>query len=123
MLEIFKSIDETLFKLEKIEDGAWINLVNPTNDELDFIEKELSIERDFLRAPLDDEESARLETEEGQVLILVDTPYVEKQDDHIIYETLPLGIIITDKNIITVCLKNPLFLISLKKTAYVLFHI
>ena len=117
MLEIFKSIDETLFKLEKIEDGAWINLVNPTNDELDFIEKELSIERDFLRAPLDDEESARLETEEGQVLILVDTPYVEKQDDHIIYETLPLGIIITDKNIITVCLKNSIVLDQFEKNS------
>ena len=85
MLDIFKSLDETLFKLEEIEDGAWINLVNPTSEELDFIEKELSVERDFLRAALDDEESARLESEEGQVLILVDTPYVEKQDDHIMY--------------------------------------
>ncbi|HKM00557.1 MAG TPA: magnesium transporter CorA family protein [Sedimentibacter sp.] len=122
MLDIFKSLDETLFKLEEIEDGAWINLVNPTNEELDFIEKELSVERDFLRAALDDEESARLETEEGQVLILVDTPYVEKQDDHIIYETLPLGIIITDKNIITVCLKNSIVLDQFEKNSIRTFY-
>jgi magnesium transporter len=122
MLEIFKSLDETLFKLEEIEDGAWINLVNPTSEELDFIEKELSVERDFLRAALDDEESARLETEEGQVLILVDTPYVEKQDDHIIYETLPLGIIITDKNIITVCLKNSIVLDQFEKNSIRTFY-
>lgn len=122
MLEIFKSIEDTLFKLEEIEDGAWINLVNPTSEELDFIEKELSVERDFLRAALDDEESARLESEEGQVLILVDTPYVEKQDDHIIYETLPLGIIITDKNIITVCLKNSIVLDQFEKNSIRTFY-
>jgi len=122
MLDIFKSIEDTLFKLEKIEDGAWINLVNPTNEELDFIEKELSVERDLLRAALDDEESARLETEGNQVLILVDTPYVEKQDNHIIYETLPLGIIITDKNIITICLENSIVLDQFEKNSIKTFY-
>ncbi len=117
MLDIFKTIDDTLFTLEEIEDGAWINLVNPTPEELDRIEDELSVDRDFLRAALDEEETARLESENDQVLILVDTPYVEKTDDHIIYETLPLGIIITDKNIITVCLKNSIVLDQFEKNS------
>lgn len=117
MLDIFKTIDGTLFKLEEIEDGAWISLVDPTTEELDFIEDELAVDRDFLRAALDEEESARLESENEQVLILVDTPYVEKTDDHIIYETLPLGIIITDKNIITVCLKNSIVLDQFEKNS------
>ena len=122
MLDVFKSIEDTLFKIEEIEDGAWINLVNPTNEELNFIESKLSIEGDLLRAALDDEESARLETEEGQVLILVDTPYIEKEDEHIIYETLPLGIIITDKNIITVCLKNSIVLDQFVKNSIRTFY-
>ncbi|MGB4439442.1 MAG: magnesium transporter CorA family protein [Sedimentibacter sp.] len=117
MLDIFKTIDDTLFKLEEIEDGAWISLVDPTTEELDFIEDELGVDRDFLRAALDEEESARLESENDQVLILVDTPYVEKTDNHIIYETLPLGIIITDKNIITVCLKNSIVLDQFEKNS------
>jgi len=117
MLDIFKTIDDTLFKLEEIEDGAWISLVDPTTEELDFIEDELGVDKDFLRAALDEEESARLESEDDQVLILVDTPYVEKTDDHIIYETLPLGIIITDKNIITVCLKNSIVLDQFEKNS------
>jgi len=117
MLDIFKTIDGTLFKLEEIEDGAWISLVDPTTEELDFIEDELAVDRDFLRAALDEEESARLESENEQVLILVDTPYVEKTDDHIIYETLPLGIIITEKNIITVCLKNSIVLDQFEKNS------
>lgn len=122
MLDIFKSINDTLFTLEEIEDGAWINMVNPTPEELDFIEDKLSVDRDFLRAALDEEESARLETENDQVLILVDTPYVEKTDDHIIYETLPLGIIITDKNIITVCLKNSVVLDQFEKNSIRTFY-
>ncbi|WP_313340392.1 magnesium transporter CorA family protein [Sedimentibacter sp.] len=122
MLNIFKTIDDTLFTLEEIEEGAWINLVDPTPDELDFIEDELSVDRDFLRAALDEEESARLDTENDQVLILVDTPYVEKTDNHIIYETLPLGIIITDKNIITVCLKNSIVLDQFEKNSIRTFY-
>jgi len=112
MIDIFKTIDKTLFTLEELEDGAWINLVNPTSEEISFIEDELHVDKDFLRAALDEEESARIEidNDNDHVLILVDTPYVEKTDDHIIYETLPMGIIITDKNIITVCLKNSIVL-------------
>lgn len=122
MLNIFKSIDDTLFTLAEIEDGAWINLVAPTPEELERIEDELSVDGDFLRAALDDEETARLESENDQVLILVDTPYVEKTDDHIIYETLPLGIIITDKNIITVCLKNSIVLDQFEKNSIRTFY-
>lgn len=122
MLDIFKTIDDTLFKLEEIEDGAWINLVDPTAEELDMIEDELGVDRDFLRAALDEEESARLENENDQILILVDTPYVEKTDEHIIYETLPLGIIITDKNIITVCLKNSIVLDQFEKNSIRTFY-
>ena len=117
MLDIFKTIDDTLFTLEEIEDGAWINLVDPTTEEIDFIEEELGVDRDFLRAALDEEESLRIETENDQVLILVDTPYVEKTDDHIIYETLPMGIILTKNNIITVCLKNSIVLDQFKKNS------
>ena len=122
MLEIFKTIDDTLFKLEEIEDGAWISLVDPTTEELDLIEDELGVDRDFLRAALDEEESARLESENDQVLILVDTPYVEKTDDRIIYETLPLGIIITDSNIITICLKNSIVLDQFEKNSIRTFY-
>ncbi len=122
MLDIFKTIDETLFTLEEIEDGAWISMVDPTSEEIAFIEEKLSVDRDFLRAALDEEETARIETENDQVLILVDTPYVEKTDDHIIYETLPLGIIITDKNIITVCLKNSIVLDQFEKNSIRTFY-
>ena len=56
-------------------------------------------------AALDEEETSRIDTEDGQTLIIIDVPAVEK-DDAVVYSTLPLGIIVTDKHIITVCLKE-----------------
>ena len=46
-----------------------------------------------------------MDTEEGQTLIIIDLPAVEK-GDAVEYSTLPLGIIVTGKHIITVCLKE-----------------
>ncbi|HBB29977.1 MAG TPA: magnesium transporter [Clostridiales bacterium] len=117
MLNIYKTIGDSLYTLDSIEDNAWINLTNPTEDELDFIVEKLNVERDFLYAALDEEESARVDTEKEQILILVDTPAVEKTDEHIIYETLPLGIILTENNIITVCLKDSIVLDQFEKNS------
>lgn len=117
MLNIYKTIGDSLYTLDNIEDNAWINLTNPTEDELDFIVEKLKVERDFLNAALDEEESARVDIEGEQILILVDTPSIEKTDEHIIYETLPLGIVLTEKNIITVCLKNSIVLDQFEKNS------
>lgn len=117
MLNIYKTIGNSLYTVDSIEDGAWINLTNPTEHELNFIIEKLNVEKDFLYAALDEEESARVETEKEQVLILVDTPSVEKTDNHIIYETLPLGIVLTNNNIITVCLKDSVVLDQFEKNS------
>ncbi len=65
----------------------------------------LQIEPDFLRAALDEEETSHVDTEEGQTLIIIDIP-VEERENALIYTTLPMGIIVTEENIITVCLKE-----------------
>lgn len=122
MMKIYKTIDDTLFTLEEIEDGAWISVVNPTEEELDSLEKELGIERDFLRAALDDEESSRIETDDDQLLILMDIPVVEKEDEHIVYETIPFAIILAGKNIITVCLKDSVIIDQFAKNSVKKFY-
>ena len=57
---------------------------------------------DFLTAALDEEEKSRIETEDDQILILVDIPFLRSNKD---YDTLPLGIIIAEDFIVTVCLE------------------
>ena len=56
-----------------------------------------------VRAALDDEESSRIDLEDGYTLILVDIPSVEIRHKREAYTTIPLGIILVDGVIITVC--------------------
>ncbi len=106
MLTIHKTVDGKITPLDAVEDGCWVNLIYPSEDELKTVSATLGVEPSFLRAALDEEETSRIESEDGQTLIIVDTPAMEKDDTGVVYSTLPLGIIITDRHIITVCLKE-----------------
>ncbi|MCI2105161.1 MAG: magnesium transporter CorA family protein [Intestinimonas sp.] len=105
MLTIHKTIDGKMTKLDKVENGCWVNLTYPTEDELTTVSKTLGVDLDFLRAALDEEETSRIDTENGQTLIIIDAPSVE-QGEAVVYSTIPLGIIVSEKQIITVCLKE-----------------
>ncbi len=110
MLAIYKSVENGLFDQKEIEEGCWINLVNPTEEEIEFVCGRLSIDYDFVRAALDEEERPRIEAsnEEEHSLIIVDVPYMELNRDSRIYETIPLAIIATKLCVVTVCLKESL---------------
>lgn len=107
MLNIYKSTEAgELLEIQELEEKTWINLINPTADEINLLHEQLGVDLDFLRAPLDDEESSRIEMEEDELFILVDIPVVEEEGGTLEFSTLPLGIIMKGKYIITVCLKE-----------------
>ena len=106
MLTIHKTVDGKMTPMDAVEDGCWVNLVYPSEDELRTVSAILGVDSTFLRAALDEEETSRIESEDGQTLIIVDTPAMEQDETGVVYSTLPLGIIVTDKHIITVCLKE-----------------
>jgi magnesium transporter len=108
MLSIYKTYNETnkLEQISNIEHGCWINLVAPTNQELEKISQETNVPLELLKASLDDEESSRVELEDYSTLIIVDIPFIELDGASPMYQTYPLGIIHTDEHIITVCLKD-----------------
>ena len=106
MLTIHKTINGKMTKMDAVEDGCWVNLINPSEDELRTVAAILGVEPSFLRAALDEEETSRIDSEDGQTLIIVDTPAMEQDETGVVYSTLPLGVIVTDKHIITVCLKE-----------------
>lgn len=106
MIEIYKTIDNNLIKLDTIENGIWVNLVNPTFSEIEEISKKFNVECNDLKAALDEEERARIETEENYFVILVDVPIIEKDSNSEFYATIPLGIILAENFIITVCTKE-----------------
>lgn len=87
--------------------GCWIDLTMPTGQEINEIERTLKIEPSFLRAALDEEESPRIDKEDEQTLIIIDAPTVEEEGQS--YSTFPMGIVVTEQNIITVSMhENPI---------------
>lgn len=107
MLQINKSIATGMVTLDQIEDGAWINLVNPNPQEILHVSSNLNIPVDHIKAALDEEERSRIEVDEGCTIVLIDIPVPKtSQKDGGIYFTIPLGIIITENHIVTVSLKE-----------------
>lgn len=107
MLQVFKSTEGGLMTLEAMESGAWINLVQPTERELDAVLSEFpELDPISLKAALDEEERARIEIDNGTTLILVDVPIVEPVNNNVYYSTIPLGILLVEDTIITVCTKE-----------------
>lgn len=106
MISYYKSINGRVVEIEKCEPGCWINCVAPEEDEVNYIIEEFHVEPDFLRASLDEEETSHIDHEDGVTLIVVDTPVVEKLENNFTYSTMPLSIMITDTNVITLSLKE-----------------
>lgn len=109
MISIYKHTDEIgspMQKLEAIEPGCWINIVAPSDQELLLVSKKTGAPIEFLRAALDEEETSRIDVEGSNVLFVLDIPFTEMEANSLTYDTYPLAIIHTEKEIITVCLKN-----------------
>ena len=111
MINIYQTDIETniMQKITEIKKGSWINMTNPTEEEISNICKTLMIQEDFIRYSLDYEEKARIDYEEDDdtVLFILDVPIKEKEQEREIYTTMPIGIIIVrDDFIITVSLRS-----------------
>ena len=92
----------------EVKKGNWINMINPTEEEILGICESLDIEQDFIRYSLDSEEKARIDIEDdGTILFIIDIPISEKDEDNIVYTTMPVGIIfVRDEYLITVSIKE-----------------
>lgn len=106
MILYYKTINGRISKIENYEEGCWINCVSPSDEEVDYLISTFNIEPDFLRASLDEEESSHIDCEDGVTLIMIDSPVVEKTGKNLTYYTMPLSMMITDRNVITVSLKS-----------------
>ncbi len=106
MLAYYKTINGRIRPIDELEDGCWIDVVNPDEKEINFLITRFSLEPDFLRASLDEEESSRIECEDDNTLIIIDTPVSEITETGVIYYTMPIGILVTQSNVITVSLRE-----------------
>ena len=110
MYEIFfTDCEGKLTVLKEPQDGCWINMLDPTAEEIDLISGLVHAERDFITAALDEEERPRIESEDDCTLVLTDIPVVESTAEssyNFMYSTMPMGIVVCKECVITVCLKK-----------------
>ena len=107
MLKFFKTQEDgKIDRLEAFEQNCWVDLVNPTDDELEDVCSITGVPEEMLRAALDEEETARVERDEGALLCLLDTPTITDTDEGDTYETIPMALIHNDVCIVTVSLRG-----------------
>lgn len=111
MLKIYNTDIQTgkTSEINEFKKGSWINLVNPSKDEISKVCSSINIQEDFIHYSLDFEEKARIDQEEedNTTLFVIDVPIIEKNNDAILYTTMPLGmIVVRDDFFITVSLRK-----------------
>ncbi|MDD5018062.1 MAG: magnesium transporter CorA family protein [Eubacteriales bacterium] len=106
MIKYYKTVDGLLECQAAACPGAWVHLVDPTKEETEMVSNMCGVDHDLLQAALDEEEPPRIEREKEQTLILVDIPVVEPEGTTFLYNTMPLGIILLEDMVITVCLEE-----------------
>lgn len=106
MLNVYKTNLQS--KLENLDLGqadvdCWIKLLKPTDEEIESVVEITGCPLDFLTASLDENEHSRIEVEDDFMLIIVNVPLFVRKDK---YDTIPIGIILSDKYFITACLRE-----------------
>ena len=101
MLSIYKTTEQGLEKIEMIANGAWVNVVDPTPEEIEKLVN-WGMDMDYVNYSLDQDEMPRLERDEDYTFILLRIPLHQPESD-VPYMTVPLGIMILGNKIITVC--------------------
>ncbi|MBR1529710.1 MAG: magnesium transporter CorA family protein [Oscillospiraceae bacterium] len=107
MIHFYQTQDNFVRSLESPVPGCWISVVDPTAQEVQQLIEGYGLDSGFVRSSLDEEESSRIEREDDQTLIIVDTAMSEIQtEETILFYTVPLGIIITQDYVFTISLKQ-----------------
>lgn len=109
MLKIYNNDIETnkFQEINEYKRGSWINMVNPSNEEINEVCTNIGIDKEFIVYALDYEEKARIDIEDDIVLFIIDIPILEKNSDGEMYTTMPIGmIVVRDDYFITVSLKD-----------------
>jgi magnesium transporter len=111
MVQYFKNIDFKTVAIDKPENGSWVNVLPPLKqEEFSGLSADLEIPIDFLTDSLDIDERSRFEEEDNVRLIVIKTPTENNSfnESDAYYITIPICIILTHNQIVTVnSFENP----------------
>jgi len=87
MISAYITTQDGLIPVDSWEDGCWIKVVNPTEKEISLLVEKFGVWIEFFTDPLDVDERARFEVDEGNILILIRSPRREPEEAAIPYIT------------------------------------
>ena len=116
MIKIFKNELDKIHVINQAEKDCWIDLVNPTKEEVQKVTTICGIDESVIMQVLVEKEFPRVKKVNGGTLIVIDVPYMKDRSIKNKYVTYPLGIIICDNHlIVTVSLVEHEFLKKFKQ--------
>ncbi|MBC8032917.1 MAG: magnesium transporter CorA family protein [Chitinophagaceae bacterium] len=105
MIQYFRNINHQTIAIDKPDSGAWVNVLPPLKlEEFTELAGSLDIPLDFLTDSLDIDERTRFEEEDNVKLIVIKTPTENNSfnESDAFYITIPICIILTHNQIVTV---------------------
>jgi magnesium transporter len=116
MIKFYATQEGSLAECEKPTDGCWISVVDPTPQEVIELIEVYGLDSGFVKSSLDEEESSRIEREDEQTLVIIDTPVSSVDEDQTrSFYTLPMGIILTDDYVFTISIKETQIITEARK--------
>ena len=103
MIQIFRSAQGELLRVKERVPGCWMHVHDPSPGEVAELVDDLGVPEDFITAALDLDEIPRTERDDGYTFILIQIPYYRGKEDPVPYNTVPLGIIIGEGVLLTIC--------------------
>jgi len=105
MIKIFKTFGGYV-EIPQVEAGCWINVTSPTSSEIERITDEFTLPGDIIPDILDADERPRLEFDDDWSLVIMRIPVKNPVNNGIPFQTVPLGIYMTDHFTMTFCLQD-----------------
>lgn len=107
MIEYYKRtiLDEKIKKILNFEVGCWMNVIDPSEEELEFLVKEFNLDKRNLESALDENELPRLEIVKEDIYVF--TKVIPEKTSAEVFTYL---ILISKEFILTLCKKQPDFI-------------
>lgn len=96
---------EGLKEINHFAHNCWVNVINPSSEEVKFLIKRFKVPEEFIKDIIDIDERSRTEIDENWMLIILRIP-LYNENNILPYLTLPLGVLVSNKCIITICLSE-----------------
>ena len=107
MINFYSYINGSLTQCDAPSVGCWISVIDPTPTEVKELIEDYGLDSGFVKSALDEEESSRIEREDNQTLVIIDTPVSAVDEDKTKnFYTLPMGIIVTEEYVFTISIRE-----------------